>query len=64
MECNYKSAKWYGEKHPEPEQKKIQLILALKKSGRYKTNGWDPSKPNQGPKVFPNVDKITLFHLL
>jgi hypothetical protein len=37
MECNYKSAEWYGEKHPEPDDllKKFPLILALKKLGRY-----------------------------
>jgi hypothetical protein len=36
MECNYKSVDWYGEKHQEPDPKKIiPLILALKKPSRY-----------------------------
>jgi hypothetical protein len=40
MECNYKSTKWYGEKHPKPNdlyKKKNSSILALKKSGCYIT---------------------------
>jgi hypothetical protein len=41
MECNYKSAKWYGEKHLEPDNFYIYIyicvcvILALKKLGCY-----------------------------
>jgi hypothetical protein len=32
MECNYKSAKWYGEKHPESDKKK-SIDFGLKKVG-------------------------------
>ena len=28
------------------------------------TSGWDPYQPNQGPKFYPSVDEITLFHRL
>jgi hypothetical protein len=40
MECNYKSAEWYGEKYPEPDDLyiyiyKIPSILALKKPSHY-----------------------------
>jgi hypothetical protein len=43
MECNYKSAEWYGEKHLEPDDlyiKKSPSILALKKLGRYNIYVW------------------------
>jgi hypothetical protein len=31
MECNYKSAEWYGEKHLEPNDKKKFIDFGLEK---------------------------------
>jgi hypothetical protein len=33
MECNYKSAEWYNEKHPEPDQKTNSIDFGLEKVG-------------------------------